>query len=231
MIDWKSLSAPFPPEQISWRIGATSGDVGLPLAYIDARDVMDRLDTICGPAGWQCRYPTMGHVTICEIGLNIGGINNMPEWIWKADGAGQTDVEAEKGILSDAFKRAAVRWGIGRYLYSIQAPWVQIEKRGKSTVIKESEYKKLEGLLANVGKGIAARPTPPPADPDIADAARRWVSEQKTFLNQAANTEDLKTWNKTNTRQLKKLHDEDEALWEELADVYNTRLDALRAPV
>ena len=57
-----ALSAPFPVEMIEWRVGTTNkkwrkeGEAlkGKPLCYIDARAVMDRLDTVCGPGGWQC---------------------------------------------------------------------------------------------------------------------------------------------------------------------------------
>jgi hypothetical protein len=41
--------------------------------------------------------------------------------------AGDSDVEEEKGAISDAFKRAAVKWGIGRYLYDMPTPWVPCE--------------------------------------------------------------------------------------------------------
>lgn len=142
--DFKKLSAPFPAGQISWRIGSTSGDKkkGLALAYIDARDVMARLDDVCGPQGWQCRYPHANGKTVCEIGIKVSD-----EWIWKADGAGDSDVEAEKGALSDAFKRAAVRWGIGRYLYELPSPWVEIESAGRSFKIAAGEYSKLERML------------------------------------------------------------------------------------
>ena len=67
--------------------------------------------------------------------------------MWKADGAGDTAVEADKGALSDAFKRAAVRWGVGRYLYGMPSPWVGIEKQGSRMVIKPSELLNLHALL------------------------------------------------------------------------------------
>jgi hypothetical protein len=150
-----ALAAPFPPDRVSWRVGSTTGDKskGMALAYIDARDVMHRLDSTCGPAGWQCRYPHANGKTVCEVGLKVDG-----EWIWKADGAGDTDYEAEKGALSDAFKRAAVRWGIGRYLYDLSAPWVEVEARGKSFIIKQHETGKLRDLLAR----FAPPEQPPP---------------------------------------------------------------------
>lgn len=138
------LAAPFPSELIDWRLGSTSADKtkGRALAYIDARTVMDRLDLVCGPMGWQRRYcPVNGKATICEIGLWSG-----EAWIWKADGAGNTDIEAEKGALSDSFKRAGVNWGIGRYLYKLPAPWVAIEPFGRSFKIAEHELKKLNEI-------------------------------------------------------------------------------------
>lgn len=118
------LKKPFLPDLISWRIGSTTKDKskGMALAYIDARTVMQRLDEVCGPENWQCDYPHAAQKTVCRIGIRI---NN--EWVWKANGAGDSDIEAEKGALSDAFKRAAVLWGVGQYLYDIESPWVRLD--------------------------------------------------------------------------------------------------------
>lgn len=125
-----ALELPFPADKIHWRCGARTKDKtkGIPLAYLDARDVMRRLDDVL-ELDWQCRYPLSdGGLLICEIGINIGG-----EWIWRANGAGDTQVEAEKGKASDAFKRAAVMFGIGRYLYNIPNQWLPIDQYGKFT--------------------------------------------------------------------------------------------------
>ena len=123
------LECPFPPGAVSWRIGRKSkdGKSAMLLAYIDARDVMERLDRACGFENWQCRYTLAADgLIICEIGIRIGN-----EWVWRANGAGDTHVEAEKGKCSDAFKRAAVLWGIGRYLYGLPSPRVAIDQYGK----------------------------------------------------------------------------------------------------
>ena len=152
------LCRPFAAEEIDWRIGSTNQDKskGMALAYMDARAVMDRLDGVCGPDGWQCNYLVAGPLAVCNIGVRMPG----GEWIWKADGAGATDVEGEKGMLSDALKRAAVRWGVGRYLYEMKSPWVAIEARGKSYFIPEAERKKLdqvhEDFCQTAGWGIRA---------------------------------------------------------------------------
>lgn len=118
------LAAEFPRDAISWRAQSVTkdGTKAMALAYIDARDVMDRLDEVCGPSGWQDRYEFHGARTVCYLSIRVDG-----EWITKADGAGDSDVEAEKGAISDALKRAAVKWGIGRYLYHLKSPWVPCE--------------------------------------------------------------------------------------------------------
>lgn len=115
------LAAEFPRSAISWRAQSITkdGDKAMALAYIDARDVMDRLDEVVGPENWSDSYDVHPNVTICTI-----AIRTAEGWVSKADGAGDTDVEAEKGRISDALKRAAVRWGIGRYLYAMSSPWV-----------------------------------------------------------------------------------------------------------
>ena len=127
-INISALGRPFDPSQISWRLGATNADKtkGIALAYIDARDVMDRLDDVCGPDKWQNIYADAGNgKTCCQIGILIGG-----HWVWKSNGAGDTDVEADKGAFSDAFKRAAVQWGIGRYLYKLDEGWATFHEGG-----------------------------------------------------------------------------------------------------
>ena len=124
-MDMKALSAPFPPEAVHWRAQSVTkdGTKALALAYIDARDVMDRLDEVCGPENWQTEYlETAKGRLICRLSLRIGD-----EWVTKSDGAGETQVEGDKGAISDALKRAAVSWGIGRYLYRLPAPWVPCE--------------------------------------------------------------------------------------------------------
>lgn len=123
------LEFPFPPAAVSWRIGRKSkdGKKAALLAYIDARDVMERLDRAAGFGNWQCRYSlAVDGLLICDIGIRVDG-----EWLWRANGAGDTQVEAEKGKCSDAFKRAAVVWGVGRYLYGLPSPYVEIDQYGK----------------------------------------------------------------------------------------------------
>lgn len=120
----RDLHRPFPADMIHWRaqtVAAKDGNCkALALAYLDARDVMDLLDQVCTPINWQSEHFDAGGGKLgCRIGIFIDDV-----WVWKSDGAGDTDVEAEKGAFSSALKRAAVSWGIGRYLYDLGNTWV-----------------------------------------------------------------------------------------------------------
>lgn len=118
-MDLSKLSDPFDPKDIEWRpqrTGQTNGKYWLMLlAYINNRAIMDRLDEVCGRDKWVNKYKDW-HVTsqLCGISIKIGD-----DWITKWDGADNTNIESTKGGLSDAMKRAAVQWGIGRYLYKL----------------------------------------------------------------------------------------------------------------
>lgn len=130
---YEKLKRPFKASKISWRVGATTKDKskGIALAYIDARDVMERLDDVFGMS-WQCKYSHAENKTICELSVLIDGV-----WITRSNGAGDSDVEAEKGAISDAFKRAGVMFGIGRYLYDLPNVWTELKQQGNSYVLAQ----------------------------------------------------------------------------------------------
>lgn len=126
---YNNLKDPFHVDAVHWRVGATNKakTKGIALAYIDARDVMLRLDKVVGFENWQDEYiETPSGRLICRLSLRIGN-----EWVTKSDGAGETQVEGDKGAISDAFKRAAVKWGCGRYLYKLPNVWVDIDEYRK----------------------------------------------------------------------------------------------------
>jgi len=132
----EALKAPFEASQIHWRVGATSKDKkkGIALAYIDARDVMKRLDDVVGFQNWSDSYDeTRQGRILCtlELRLETSEKNKWQDWVSKTDGAGETQVEGEKGAISDAFKRAAVKWGIGRYLYYLPNQWCELDNYKK----------------------------------------------------------------------------------------------------
>lgn len=84
------------------------------VAYIDARDVQKVLDEVVGPENWQDDYKLIDEKLFAGI-----GIRTQSGWVWKWDTGTESNMEAEKGQVSDAFKRAGVKWGIGRFLYDL----------------------------------------------------------------------------------------------------------------
>lgn len=124
------LAAYFYADEVEWKIQSTSKDKtrGMMVAYIQSRAIMNRLDSVMGINGWRDEYAAgPGGGVVCGLSLRFGG-----DWITKWDGADNTNIEAVKGGLTDAFKRAAVKWGIGRYLYSLPGYWVDLDERGKA---------------------------------------------------------------------------------------------------
>ena len=151
------LKRPFKADEIEWRISRAGkkGDGKLwatCLAYVSNRAIMNRLDEVFGVGGWKNEYVAWkGDSQLCGISAKFDG-----EWIAKWDGAGDTDFESIKGGLSDSMKRAAVQWGIGRYLYNLDETFAAVSETGKF-------YQ-----AANEKKGLPSFKWNPPALPSWA---------------------------------------------------------------
>lgn len=127
-------------EDIECRVGnvAKSGDGFSLLLYKTARTDAKYLDDIVGAYNWQVRYYLLNNTLYCSIGIYFEERN---EWVWKDDCGSETQVEAEKGQSSDAFKRAGFRWGIGRELYF--APFIYIKVDDNNTPKKKYDVKSI----------------------------------------------------------------------------------------
>ncbi len=108
-----------------WRVQSFSKTKaqGQCVAYIDARDVMKALDEAVGAENWQDDYKDLGGQIFAGIGIMCEG-----EWVWKWDTGSESNIEKEKGQASDSFKRAAVKWGVGRFLYDLPIQYVKANK-------------------------------------------------------------------------------------------------------
>lgn len=125
-MELERLDEPFAASDIEWRV-QQSGKTGqgkvyaMVLAYVTNRAIMNRLDEVCGKGFWRNEYqPAPCGGVMCGISIKFDG-----EWITKWDAAENTQVEAVKGGMSGAMKRAAVQWGIGRYLYNLEEGFAQ----------------------------------------------------------------------------------------------------------
>jgi hypothetical protein len=128
------LSAPFDPSEVKFKPAAISGNRALALAYVDVRAIQDRLDHVCGVAGWQDTYRVLADGAVaCRLRLKIGD-----QWITKVDvgsPSGQLDNgDRTKAAFSDALKRAAVKFGIGRYLYRLPRQWCDYDPHKREFV-------------------------------------------------------------------------------------------------
>lgn len=129
VINLSGLDEPFREDDLEWKPIAVSKKTqkALAAAYVTNRAVMERLDTVCGKDGWKNEFqPGPGGGIICGLSVRLRG-----EWVTKWDGAENTDIEAVKGGLSSSMRRAAVQWGIGRYLYDQPDQWVSIDEHGR----------------------------------------------------------------------------------------------------
>src|SRR5215471_2647489 len=122
-----ALAAAFDSAEVKFKPGVVSGNRALALPYVDARVVQDRLDELLGLENWQDTYtPLPDGSVVCELRCRIGG-----EWIVKTDVGSPSEQpdggDRMKAAFSDALKRAAVKFGIGRYLYRLPSQWVDYD--------------------------------------------------------------------------------------------------------
>jgi hypothetical protein len=148
-----ALAMPFAAEDLEWRLqtAVESSMQGIAVPYVTNRAIQNRLDEVVGPQNWYNEYkPWHGtgkrEAQICGISIYFEGRGFITKW----DGAEDSDIEPVKGGLSDSMKRAAVQWGIGRVLYNMDTVYVNIEKKGKSYIIKPSERAKLDKAYLNM---------------------------------------------------------------------------------
>ena len=125
------LVAPFLSYYVKWRAMRVSRDKkrALAAAYIDSRAVMDRLDYVFGKRGWSPHYTVTPKGLMCDLTVTwADGTVTTKSALGHAGGG--IDI-GEKGDESDALKRAAVVYGVGRYLYRMPSPWVDYDDRAK----------------------------------------------------------------------------------------------------
>jgi hypothetical protein len=151
------LSDPFRAEEVHWKPAVVQGDRALALAYIDARTIQDRLDAVLGCGNWQDDYEVLAEGSVlCRLRLRLGA-----EWVTKVDVGSPSEQpdggDRMKAAFSDALKRAAVKFGIGRYLYRLPSQWVSYDPKKRAfartpTLPREALPKQSAAAPATNGK-------------------------------------------------------------------------------
>lgn len=118
-----ALQAPFPADALGWKPQAVKGNKALAVCFIDARTVAARLDEVFGVGGWQDEYtPLDKGLMMCRLSVLVSD-----RWVVKTDVGGESEQpdagDRVKAAVSDALKRAAVKLGVGRYLYDLDPQW------------------------------------------------------------------------------------------------------------
>ena len=112
-------------DQIEVRVGQVSEYGYTLLLYKTSRTDSEILDQIVGIGNWQKKFytlqgvgvgDTVRSIVVCSVGIYD---EDKHEWVWKDDSGTEGNIEQDKSICSDAFKRASGGscWGIGRELY------------------------------------------------------------------------------------------------------------------
>ena len=134
----KALATPFAADEVKFKPQVIRGNRALALAYVDARAIQDRLDEVLGVEGWQDEYtPLPDGSVVCRLQIRLG-----QEWITKMDVGSPSEQpgggDRLKAAFSDALKRAAVKFGVGRYLYRLPQIWCDYDQQKKQFLRKPS---------------------------------------------------------------------------------------------
>ena len=176
---WSALAAPLPPGVISWRqdgrpISRDGRSFARFVAYIEANTVRERLDAVV-PGEWDLTLELLPAVTGLDEDANQGACS------FKARlqilGVIREDVGTGKDYkqaATDAFKRAAVRFGIAHELYAYEQNWVPMDGEGKYAKPIEDPavtYTRRYGR-PRVANAVSEEPTPATATSATAPSER-----------------------------------------------------------
>ncbi len=172
-----ALAAPFDSDEIKLR-----SQGGRQIPYVTARTFMNRLDDVLGPENWWDDFVPLEHSVICRLTVRLpdGTI------LTKCDAGGYAGLadpgDDEKSGFADAFKRAAVKFGVGRYLYRDGVP--RFVRAGVNEA-PDQDLRAAEpppGAVASAMHTAAVRsprgPNEPSAAPRSGRALFAWTREQ-----------------------------------------------------
>lgn len=144
----KTLTAPIQPSEIEWRVQSKKPGQMTIVPYITNRCVMERFDKAFGADNWTSEFREITNGFICRLTVTL-----KDRTIYREDGASKTNIEPEKGGISDAMKRAAVQFGLGRDLYNYPRVMVACD----DNYIPNWAHSKLEKLTEWINEGKCDR--------------------------------------------------------------------------
>src|SRR5262249_26540804 len=154
----KALAEPVAQAEVKFKPAVVKNNKAMALAYVDARVIQDRLDEVLGVEGWSDEYELLPDGSaVCRLRCKLGG-----EWLTKMDVGSPSEQpdagDRVKAAFSDALKRAAVKFGVGRYLYRMPQQWVDYDPVRRQFVRPPS--------LPDFARKAKKAAAPPAAEPD-----------------------------------------------------------------
>lgn len=153
-----ALAAPFEPEEVKHRTHS-----GRTLDYVTARTVMNRLDEVLGPENWWDDFVPLEHSVICRLTVRLPD----GQVLIKSDAGGYAGMadpgDDDKSGFADAFKRAAVKFGVGRYLYRDGVPrFARDAFKGRGEIVQAapSAEGQSQGQPAQAAQAATTNPAP-----------------------------------------------------------------------
>lgn len=175
--DWVAISAalgaPLPVEDVEFKPGR--GGSG-PLIYLTARAVQEVLDQVVGAGNWSFIWEPFIMEALPGVKADTKTPDNLGTHLRtvrgtlslfgvpKQDVGNASDIDPDKGAVSDALKRCAVMWGIGRYLYGLK---VSNEAEYREKVLGETPAARQQAQqpARPALQGGQPRPEPPRRQP------------------------------------------------------------------
>jgi len=124
---------------------------------------MNRLDDVVGPSNWWDEYQPLEHSVICRLTIRLpdGTV------LTKCDAGGYAGMadpgDDDKSGFADAFKRAAVKFGVGRYLYRDGVPKFARQDRQNRYEVAPSPPVKASGAASASKEAPVPESSPRPA--------------------------------------------------------------------
>lgn len=144
----KELSKPLPKEDIELRVGSVFSNGFTLLLYKTARADVKRLNEVFGVA-WSCSY---AYDENKNLTASISVTDENGKIYTRTDVGVPSDFEKEKGLYSDAFKRAGFKWGIGIELYNSPFIYIKWNIQNKKPIDFHPMYLKITDYKVENGK-------------------------------------------------------------------------------
>lgn len=164
--DVKLLTAPFAKDKVSVKVQSFNKErtKAMLVLYLQHTDVMDRLDAV--DPSWNCTVleeRPVGDTVYVRTRMTLKGVSR--------ENVGEGN--DPKGAYSDALKRCAMLFGVGRYLYDTNTPWV---------AYSESQDKYKSWTVEHFEAAQRAKiPSPVTTSPSISSAGDPLTSMLRAF--------------------------------------------------